>query len=71
MTLDGYLLFVAGSVLLGVTVNVIALAINVPLVFVATRLTERFRRGGGATGRRLTQLMGVVFVVLGVRVALT
>jgi threonine/homoserine/homoserine lactone efflux protein len=55
--------------LLGVTVCMIALAINVPLVFVATRVTERLRRSGG-TARRLTRLMGIVFIVLGLRVAL-
>ena len=56
--------------LLGVTVCMIALAINIPLVFVATRVTERLRRSG-TLAHRLTQLMGAVFIVLGLRVALT
>lgn len=55
--------------LLGVTVNMIALAINVPLVFAATRVTARLRRES-LMGRRLLQLMGAVFIALGLRVAL-
>jgi threonine/homoserine/homoserine lactone efflux protein len=55
--------------LLGVTVCMIALAINIPLVFVAARVSERLRRNG-TTAYRLTRLMGVVFIVLGVRVAI-
>ncbi len=70
MSLDRYLLFVAGSVLLGVTVCVIALAINIPLVFVASRVSERLRRNG-ATAHHLTRLMGVVFILIGLQVALT
>jgi threonine/homoserine/homoserine lactone efflux protein len=53
--------------LLGATVNVIALLINIPLVFVATRVSERLR-GNGATALRLTRAMGVVFIALGLRV---
>jgi threonine/homoserine/homoserine lactone efflux protein len=55
---------------LGVTVNMIALAINIPLVFAATRVSERLRRGG-PTARRLTVMMGIVFILLGLRVAMT
>jgi threonine/homoserine/homoserine lactone efflux protein len=55
-------------VLLGVTVNLIALAINVPLVFVATRVSARLR--GGAP-RQLAWALGVVFIALGLRIALT
>ena len=57
-------------VLLGVTVCMIALAINIPLVFVASQVTARLRRSG-TTSHRLVQAMGVVFILLGVRVALT
>lgn len=57
-------------VLLGVTVCMIALAINVPLVFVASRVSERLRRSTG-TAHNLTRLMGAVFIAIGVRVALT
>ncbi len=57
-------------VLLGVTVCVIALLVNVPLAFVAGRVSERLRRGGGAA-HHLTRLMGAVFIVIGLRVALT
>ncbi|MBV9772631.1 MAG: LysE family translocator [Gemmatimonadetes bacterium] len=56
--------------LLGITVNVIALAINVPLVFVSTRVSEALRRSS-TTAHRLTRMMGVVFIVLGLRVALS
>jgi threonine/homoserine/homoserine lactone efflux protein len=56
--------------ILGVTVNMIALAINIPLVFVSTRVSERLR-GSGTMARRLTVMMGVVFIVLGLRVAIT
>ncbi|HEX7243671.1 MAG TPA: LysE family translocator [Longimicrobiaceae bacterium] len=57
-------------VLLGVTVCVIALAINIPLVFVASRVSERLRRNG-ATSHHLTRLMGAVFILIGLQVALT
>ena len=56
--------------LLGVTVCMIALAINIPLVFVATRVTARLRRGG-RTALHLMWAMGLVFIALGLRVALT
>lgn len=55
--------------LLGVTVNMIALAINIPLVFVSTRVSRGLRQSG-PTVRRLTVMMGIVFIVLGLRVAL-
>ena len=54
--------------LLGVTVNMIALAANVPLVFVSTRVTETLRRRS-AVSRWLPRMMGLVFIALGVRVA--
>ena len=56
-------------VMLGVTVNMIALAFNVPLVFVATHVSARLRRDGRAA-RHLVRAMGVVFILLGLRVAL-
>jgi threonine/homoserine/homoserine lactone efflux protein len=56
-------------VMLGVTVNMIALAINIPLVFVATGVSARLRGGGAA--RHLAWALGVVFISLGVRIALT
>jgi threonine/homoserine/homoserine lactone efflux protein len=55
--------------MLGVTVNMIALAINVPLVFVSTHVSRRLRRSG-PMARRLTVMMGIVFIVLGLRVAM-
>lgn len=62
----------AQLLLLGVTVNVIALAFNVPLVFVATRVSTRLRESGsGAASLRLTRAMGVVFILLGLRVAVS
>ncbi len=57
-------------VLLGITVCMIALLINVPLVFVASRVSERLRRSGG-TAHWLTRLMGAVFIAIGLQVALT
>jgi len=56
-------------VLLGVTVNMIALAVNVPLVFLATRVSARLRRRGSAS-RHLSRALGVVFIALGLRIAL-
>jgi threonine/homoserine/homoserine lactone efflux protein len=57
-------------VLLGVTVCMIALLVNVPLVFVASRVSERLRRSG-ASAHYLTRLMGAVFIAIGLQVALT
>lgn len=56
--------------LLGVTVNVIALSINIPLVFAASRVSARLR-GSTTTAHRLTQLMGAVFIAIGLQVALS
>ena len=55
--------------ILGTTLCMIALAINIPLVFLATRVTERLRRDSRAS-RALTRLMGAVFIALGLRIAL-
>ena len=57
-------------VLLGVTVCVIALMINIPLVFVASRVSEKLRRST-RTAHYLTRLMGAVFIAIGIQVALT
>lgn len=57
-------------VLLGVTVCMIALAINIPLVFVASRVSRRLRRDT-ATARQLARLMGLVFIAIAVQVVLT
>lgn len=54
--------------LLGVTVNMIALAINLPLALVASRVSERLRRSPRAA-HHLTRLMGAVFIAIGVQVA--
>ena len=56
-------------VLLGLTVNVIALVLNTGIVLAAARVSRRLR-SDERTGRRLTQLMGVVFILLGLRIAL-
>ena len=55
--------------LLGVTVNMIALAVNLPLALVASRVSERLRRSPRAA-HHLTRLMGAVFIAVGVQVAL-
>jgi threonine/homoserine/homoserine lactone efflux protein len=57
-------------VLLGVAVCVIALPVDVPLVFVASRVSERLRRSGG-TAHSLTRLMGAAFIAIGLQAALT
>lgn len=57
-------------ILLGVTVNMLALVINVPLVLLSSRVTEALRRRSTLT-RQLTQMMGLLFIVIGLRVATT
>ena len=54
--------------LLGVTVNVIALATNIVLVWFSAGLTESLRRNQSLS-RRLQQGMGALFVGLGLRLA--
>jgi threonine/homoserine/homoserine lactone efflux protein len=54
--------------LLGVTVNMIALPMNMLLVLCSARLTEALRRNTKIAGR-LHQAMGAMFVALGLRLA--
>jgi len=53
---------------LGVTVNMIALPINILLVYFSVRLTAALRRSP-AISRRLQKAMGALFVALGLRLA--
>ena len=54
---------------LGVTVNMIALPINILLVYFSARLTEALRRSP-VISARLQKAMGALFVALGLRLAL-
>jgi threonine/homoserine/homoserine lactone efflux protein len=53
---------------LGVTVNMIALPINILLVYFSARLTDALRRSPAISGR-LQKAMGALFVALGLRLA--
>lgn len=55
-------------VLLGVTLNIIGIAINVLLVYFSTALTESLRQSG-TISTMTNKMMGGVFVALGVRLA--
>jgi threonine/homoserine/homoserine lactone efflux protein len=54
--------------ILGVTVNMIALPINILLVYFSASLTEALRRSP-AISERLQKAMGALFVALGLRLA--
>jgi len=54
--------------ILGFTVNIIALVINLGLVWFAQVLTQRFRQNN-RTSHFLNKVMGAVFVGLGIRLA--
>jgi len=54
--------------LLGLTVNMIAIVLNVLLVFLSSSLTRKLR-GNGAINAWLHKAMGALFVALGLRLA--
>ncbi|MEO5629478.1 MAG: LysE family translocator, partial [Thermomonas sp.] len=57
-------------VMLGLVFNVNGTLVNLGFAWAISALRERFRGGSGRVGRWLTRGAGVLFVALGVRLAL-